>query len=115
VLLIPAFAQPQNFCGQLKKQKEMTKMEKEIISKLTIKNKKIVRWKSEEIVTPFRQRQADDNFLWILNSNTTKLFIDEADQSLRNFLETKLRRPKLNFELAYKNCMNFLDAVEFYS
>lgn len=40
-------------------------------------------------------------------------FIEEADQSLTNFLKLNVNDRNLISELAYKNCMDFLNAVGF--
>ncbi|MEC5158057.1 hypothetical protein RCH13_001974 [Chryseobacterium sp. MP_3.2] len=41
-----------------------------------------------------------------------KTFIDEADQALINFLKLKTEDRNSISELAYKNCIDYLDAVE---
>lgn len=91
-------------------------MNKEIISKIIGRLKQEDSfadwWKSEEIAVPF----FDNDKLMItfmdFESEHDKTFIDEADQALTNFLKLNAVDRNLISELAYKNCVEFLDAVE---
>ncbi len=92
-------------------------MDKEIISKIIGQLKQEVNfpdwWKSEEIEIPF----FDNNRLKITFMNFEpefdKTFIDEADQALKNFLKLNTDDRNLISDLAYKNSIDFLDAVEY--
>jgi hypothetical protein len=92
-------------------------MEKEIISKIIGRLKQEDSfpdwWKSEEIAIPFFDNDKLTITFMDFELEHDKTFIDEADQSLRNFLKLNSDDRNLISELAYKNCMNFLDAVEF--
>lgn len=92
-------------------------MNKEIISKIIgqLKQEKSFPdwWKSEEISIPL----FDNNKLTItfmdFEPEHDKTFIDEADQALTNFLTLNIDDRNIISELAYKNCMDFLEAVGF--
>jgi hypothetical protein len=70
-------------------------------------------WESKEIEVPF----FDNKRLIVIfsdfepeNDNT---FIDEADQALAYFLKLKTEDRNAISELVYKNCMEFLEMIEF--
>ena len=69
-------------------------------------------WKSSDIAIPF----FDSNMLTVtftdFDPEDDKTFIEEADLALTNFLSHKNEDRKAISELAYNNCMEFLDNVE---
>jgi len=101
---------------QLKKTKP-TKMSKEIISKIIGRLKQEDSfpdwWKSEEIAIPFLDNDKLTITFMDFEPEHDKTFIEEADQALTNFLKLDVNDRNLISDLAYKNCMDFLDAVEF--
>ena len=70
-------------------------------------------WKSEEISIPFFDNEKLTITFMDFEPEHDKTFIQEADQALRNFLSLTITDRNLISELAYKNCMDFLDAVDF--
>jgi hypothetical protein len=70
-------------------------------------------WKSDEINVSFFDNQKLSITFMNFEPEHDKTFIEEADQALTEFL--KLNKEDRNgiSELAYNNCMEFLDAVEF--
>jgi hypothetical protein len=92
-------------------------MNKEIVSKIIGRLKQEDGfpdwWKSEEISIPFFDNDKLTITFMDFEPEHDKTFIDEADQSLRNFLKLNLDDRNLISELAYKNCMDFLDEVEY--
>jgi len=92
-------------------------MNKEIISKIIGRLKQEDSfpdwWKSEEIVIPFFDNDKLTITFMDFAPEHDKAFIDEADQALTNFLKLNADYRNLISELAYNNCMDFLDAVGF--
>lgn len=92
-------------------------MSKEIISKIIGRLKQEDRfpdwWKSEEIEIPFFDNEKLTITFMDFEPDHDKKFIDEADQALINFLKLNLSDRNLISDLAYQNCMDFLDAVVF--
>jgi len=70
-------------------------------------------WKSEEIEIPFFDNYKLPIIFMDFEPEHDKTFIDEADQTLTNFLKLNADDRNLISELAYKNCMDFLEIVEF--
>ncbi|MGN7784466.1 DUF6985 domain-containing protein [Niabella sp. 22666] len=70
-------------------------------------------WKSEEISIPFFDNERLTITFMDFKPEHDKTFIEEADQALTNFLELKTDDRNSISELAYKNCMDFLEAVEY--
>ncbi|WP_353778645.1 hypothetical protein [Winogradskyella sp. 3972H.M.0a.05] len=68
-------------------------------------------WESEPIEIPFfDHKKLKITFMDLILENDSR-FIDEADKALKLFLEKKTNdRLKLS-ELAYQNCMEFLNAI----
>src|SRR5690606_16845641 len=93
------------------------KMNKEIISKIIGRLKQEESfpdwWKSEEVEIPFFDNDKLTITFMDFEPEHDKTFIDEADQALTNFLKLNANDRNLISELAYKNCMEFLDAVEY--
>ena len=70
-------------------------------------------WKSKEIEVPFfNNEKLIINFIGFAPEKD-KTFIEEADQTLTNFLKLQTEDRNAISELAYKNCMDFLEMVEF--
>jgi hypothetical protein len=92
-------------------------MNKEIISKIIGRLKQEESfpdwWKSKEIAIPFFDNDKLTITFMDFEPEHDKTFIDEADQALTNFLKLNADDRNLISELAYKNCMEFLDAVEY--
>ena len=92
-------------------------MSKEIISKIIGRLKQEDSfpdwWKSEEIAIPFLDNDKLTITFMDFEPEHDKTFIEEADQALTNFLKLDVNDRNLISDLAYKNCMDFLDAVEF--
>jgi len=92
-------------------------MNKEVISKIIGRLKQDESfpdwWKSEEIEIPFFNNDKLTFTFMDFESEHDKTFINEADQALTNFLKLNADDRYLISELAYKNCMDFLDAVEY--
>ncbi|MFN4364780.1 DUF6985 domain-containing protein [Chryseobacterium hispalense] len=70
-------------------------------------------WKSSEVEIPFFDNQKLAITFMDFEPAHDKFFIDEADQALTNFLKLNTDDRNLISELAYKNCIDFLDAVGF--
>ena len=70
-------------------------------------------WKSKAFEIPF----FDNSELTIIYTDFEpehdKTFLQEADQALTNFFKLNSADRNSISELAYKNCMDFLDAVDF--
>ena len=92
-------------------------MKKEIISQIIGQLKQDDNfpdwWKSEEISIPFFDNEKLTITFMDFEPEHDKTFIKEADQALRNFLALKTDDRNSISELAYKNCMDFLEAVEY--
>ncbi|KFC22836.1 DUF6985 domain-containing protein [Chryseobacterium sp. FH1] len=92
-------------------------MKKEIISQIIGQLKQDDNfpdwWKSEEISIPFFENEKLTITFMDFEPEHDKTFIEEADQALRNFLALKTDDRNSISELAYKNCMDFLEAVEY--
>jgi len=69
-------------------------------------------WKSDAIEIPFFDNEKLTITFMDFEPEHDKTFIDEADQALINFLKLKTEDRNSISELAYKNCIDFLDAVE---
>lgn len=71
-------------------------------------------WKSDEFDIPFfGNEKLTITFMDFEPDGDDKTFIDEADKALTNFLKLSMEDRNGISELAYKNCMEFLDAVDF--
>ncbi len=70
-------------------------------------------WESEEIKIPFLNNENFKITFLDFEPEHDKTFIEEADQALTNFLKMNIDDRNLISELAFQNCMDFLDAVEF--
>lgn len=69
-------------------------------------------WESEPIeIRFFDNKKMKITFMDFLPESDSN-FIDEADQALTNFLNLTSKDRNSISELAYKNCMDFLEAVE---
>lgn len=92
-------------------------MNKEIISKIIGRLKQEESfpdwWKSEKIAIPFFDNDKLTIIFMDFEPELDTTFIDEADQALRNFLALKTDDRNSISELVYKNCMDFLEAVEY--
>lgn len=92
-------------------------MSKEIVSKIIGRLKQEDSfpecWKSEEIAIPFFDNEMLTITFLDFEPEHDKTFIDDADQALTNFLKLNVNERNLISDLAYKNCMDFLDAVVF--
>lgn len=69
-------------------------------------------WKSEQIEIPFLGNEKLTITFMDFEPEYDKTFLDEADQALANFLKLNLTDRNLISDLAYKNCMDFLEVVE---
>ena len=70
-------------------------------------------WESEPIgIRFFDDKKLKITFMDLVPENDPN-FIKEADQALKSFLEKKTNDRLELSELAYQNCMNFLNAVEY--
>ncbi|MFD0939537.1 DUF6985 domain-containing protein [Pedobacter boryungensis] len=92
-------------------------MSKEVISKIIGRLKQDTGlpdwWKSEEISIPFFDNMKLTITFTDFEPEDDHTFVDEADQALTNFLKlTAVDRDSIS-ELAYQNCMDFLDEVEY--
>jgi hypothetical protein len=70
-------------------------------------------WTSDEIEIPFFSNTKLPFIFIDYEPEQDKHFIDAADQALENFLKLTISDRNLISELAYRNCMEFLEAVEF--
>lgn len=70
-------------------------------------------WKSEEVSIPLFDNEKLTITFTDFEPVHDKTFIDEADQALTNFLKLNAEDRNLISELAYKNCMDFLEEVEY--
>ena len=70
-------------------------------------------WKSSDIEIPFFDNQKLPIIFMDFEPENDKSFIEEADNSLINFLNLTNQDRFSISELAFNNCMEFLDAVEF--
>lgn len=90
-------------------------MSKEIISKTigSLKQDESFSdwWKSTEIEIPFMDNEKLTITFMDFEPEHDTAFIEESDQALENFLKLTVDDRNLISELAYKNCMDFLEAV----
>jgi hypothetical protein len=70
-------------------------------------------WKSEPFEIPFFDNQKLPIIFTGFEPENDNAFIDEADQALTHFLKLTSDDRNAISELAYKNCTDFLDAVDF--
>ena len=70
-------------------------------------------WKSDAVEIPFFDGEKLTITFMDCEPEHDKTFIEEADQALINFLKLTTNDRNSISELAYKNCMDFLDAVDF--
>lgn len=70
-------------------------------------------WKSAAIEIPFMDNQKLTIAFTDFEPELDKTFIEEADRALINFLALTADDKKSISKLAYKNCMDFLEAVGF--
>lgn len=92
-------------------------MNKEIVSKIIGRLKQEDNfpdwWKSEEIEIPLFGNQKLQIIFMDFEPEYDKTFIEEADQALTNFMRLNVKDRNLISELAFKNCVDFLDEVGF--
>ncbi|TWH98756.1 hypothetical protein IQ05_03226 [Flavobacterium tiangeerense] len=69
-------------------------------------------WKSGEIEIPFFDKEKLSIIFMDFEPEHDKTFIAEADQALTSFLKLNSDARNAISNLAYKNCMDFLEAVE---
>jgi hypothetical protein len=90
-------------------------MSKEIVSKiigrLNQEDNFLDWWKSGEVVIPFFDNEKLTITFMDFEPEHDNTFIEEADQSLTNFLKLNAEDRNSLSDLAYKNCIDFLDAV----
>jgi hypothetical protein len=84
-----------------------------IIAQLTQDNDLSDWWKSEPFKIPFFDNQKLPIIFTGFEPENDRTFIVEADKALTHFLKLTSDDRKTISELAYKNCMDFLDAVDF--
>jgi hypothetical protein len=70
-------------------------------------------WKSSEIEIPFFDNEKLAITFMNFEPEHDENFVEEADRALTNFLTLTISDRNLISDLAYKNCMDFLDAVDF--
>lgn len=70
-------------------------------------------WKSSKIEVPFFENKKLKVTFMDFEPEHDKTFIEEADQALTNFLKLNLVDRNSISDLAYRNCKDFLDAVDF--
>ena len=70
-------------------------------------------WVSEEIEVPFFDNKSLTVTFMGFEPENDHTFINEADISLMNFLKLNAECIRSISEHAYKNCMDFLEAIEF--
>ena len=70
-------------------------------------------WKSDGVEIPFFDNKKLALTFMDFEPEQDLAFIDEADQALTNFLKLNSTTRNSISNLAYKNCMDFLDAVGF--
>lgn len=68
-------------------------------------------WKSEKTEIPFFENEKLAITFMDFEPEHDKTFIEEADQTLINFLKLNLAYRNSISDLAYKNCKDFLDTV----
>lgn len=92
-------------------------MSREIISKIIGRLKQEDNfpdwWKSNEIEIPFLDNEKLAITFIDFVPEQDAMFIEEADQSLTNFLKLNAEDRNSISDLAYKNCMDFLNSVGF--
>lgn len=69
-------------------------------------------WKSEPIEIPFFNNQKLPITCMDFEPEEDKTFIEEADQALTYFLQLSSNDRQSVSEPVYRNCMDFLDAIE---
>lgn len=89
------------------------KITSRIIGPLTQDDRFADWWKSSEIDIPFFDNQKLTITFIDFEPDNDINFIEEADRALSHFLSLKLTDRNKIAPLAYKNCMDFLDAVDF--
>ena len=70
-------------------------------------------WKSDQVEIPFFNGEKLTVTFMDFEPEHDKTFIEEADQALSNFLKLNSEDRNSISNLAYKNCMDFLDMVGF--
>ena len=70
-------------------------------------------WKSAEIEIPFLVNEKLTITFMDFEPEKDEKFIEQADCALTNFLSLTVADRNLISNLVYKNCMDFLDAVDF--
>jgi hypothetical protein len=93
------------------------KINEEITSRIIGQLKQVERfpdrWKSKGIEIPFFDNEKLTIIFLNFEPEHDNTFVEEADQALSNFLKlTSADRNSIS-GLAYRNCMNFLDAIGF--
>lgn len=68
-------------------------------------------WKSAAIEIPFFDHEKLSITFTDFDPEQDKTFLEEADQALANFLQLNVEDRNSISDLAYQNCMDFLDAV----
>jgi len=70
-------------------------------------------WKSSKIEVPFFENEKLTVTFMDFEPEHDKTFIEEADQAVTNFLKLNLVDRNSISDLAYRNCKDFLGAVDF--
>ncbi|QSW89052.1 hypothetical protein J0383_22805 [Flavobacterium endoglycinae] len=70
-------------------------------------------WESEEIKIPLLNNEMLKVTFLDVEPEHDETFIEEADEALTNFLRMNIENRNSLSELAYNNCIDFLDSVEF--
>lgn len=70
-------------------------------------------WKSEDIEIPFLDNQKLPVVFTCIEPENDSADFEEADQALANFMQLTIQDRNAISALAYKNCIDFLDATGF--
>ena len=70
-------------------------------------------WKSKALEIPFFDNKELPIIFMGFEPNHDTTFLQEADQALINFFKLNAGNRNSISELAYRNCMDFLDAIDF--
>jgi hypothetical protein len=85
----------------------------QVLGQLTQDNNFEDWWKSEALEIPFFDNKRLPIIFMDFEPDHDTTFLQEADQALTNFFKLNLADRNSISELAYKNCTDFLDAVDF--
>lgn len=91
----------------------MEEISSKVLGKLKQNSEFIDWWESEEIEVPFFDNQKLAVTFMEFEPENDNTVIDEADQALTYFLKLNTEDRNSISELTYKNCRDFLEAVEF--